>query len=93
MPPHYDIAKYVSLHQGWETYCFLRASVCLYLSVCLPKHTYAGNLVNATHPTVVAGSFLNLVGVLSMSEDVHDVWLQSSDYPLSSDIFCHFLRS
>ena len=59
MPPHYDIAKYVSLRQGWETYCFLRAFVCMSvcLSVCLPKHIDTGNLVNATPPTLVAGSF------------------------------------
>ena len=61
---------------------FLRAS-CLF--DCPSQNV--SNLVYATPPAILARSF-ETAGVLSMSEDVHDVWLSSS----SSDYFCHFLH-
>ena len=55
MPPHYDIAKYVSpAGLGDILFC-----PCVSLSVYQSIQD-TGCLVNATPPTVVAGSFLKL---------------------------------
>ena len=58
---------------------FYPGHVCL--SDCLSQNVFT--LVNATPPTILE-LFETLKVFLSRSEDVHDIWLSSSDY------FCHF---
>ena len=50
-----------------------------FLAQLLQKHIYTGYLVNVSPHTILARSFRNFAGVLSRSEDVHEVWLLSSD--------------
>ena len=49
-----------------------------HVSVC-PSDCPSQNLVNTTPPTVLARLYLNFADVLSRSEDVHEIWLQSWD--------------
>ena len=53
-----------------------RCQCCVFMCLSI---SCSGYLVCAT-PTVLRQSFLNFTGVLSWAEDVHVVWIYSSDF-------------